>query len=59
VALLTAENMELCVRHGLGCRLPLDIRARTESYGIVTRREGVLSPAANLMVAALRQVAQA
>ena len=59
VALLTAENMELCVRHGLGCRLPLDIRARTESYGIVTRRDGVLSPAANLMVAALRQVAQA
>ena len=59
VALLTAENMELCIRHGLGCRLPLDIRARTESYGIVTRRDGVLSPAANLMVAALRQVAQA
>ncbi|MCZ4315523.1 LysR family transcriptional regulator [Comamonadaceae bacterium G21597-S1] len=59
VALLTAENMELCVRHGLGRRLPLDIRARTESYGIVTRRDGVLSPAANLMAAALRQVAQA
>ena len=59
VALLTAENMELCVRHGLGCRLPLDIRARTESYGIVTRRDSVLSPAANLMVAALRQVARA
>lgn len=57
VALLTAENMDLCVRHGLGHQLPLEIRARTESYGIVTRRDAVLSPAANLMVAALRQVA--
>jgi len=57
VALLTAENMDLCVRHGLGHKLPLEIRARTESYGIVTRRDAVLSPAANLMVTALRQVA--
>lgn len=57
VALLTAENMDLCVRHGLGHRLPLEIRSRTESYGIVTRRDTVLSPAAHLMVAALRQIA--
>ena len=57
VALLTAENMDFCVRHGLGHRLPLELRSRTESYGIVTRRDAVLSPAANLMVAALRQVA--
>ncbi|MEO8543004.1 MAG: LysR family transcriptional regulator [Betaproteobacteria bacterium] len=57
VALLTAENMDLCVRHGLGHRLPLEIRSRTEPYGIVTRRDAVLSPAAHLMVAALRQVA--
>lgn len=56
-ALLTAENMDLCVRHGLGHRLPLEIRSRTESYGIVTRHDAVLSPAANLMMAALRQVA--
>lgn len=54
VALLTAENMEFFVRHGLGHRLPLQLRARTEPYGIVTRRDAVLSPAANLMVAALR-----
>lgn len=58
VALLTAENMEFCIRHGLGRRLPLDIRARTEHYGIVTRRDAVLSPAASLMVGALRAVAQ-
>jgi len=57
VALLTAENMDLCVRHGLAHRLPLEIRSRTESYGIVTRRDTVLSPAAHLMVAALRQIA--
>ncbi len=58
VALLTAENAALCERHGLAHVLPLEIRARTESYGIVTRRDAVLSPAANLMVAALRAVAQ-
>ena len=57
VALLTAENMEFCVRHGLGHQLPLVLRSRTESYGIVTRRGAVMSPAANLMIAALRQVA--
>jgi hypothetical protein len=57
VALLTAENMDLCVRHGLAHRLPLEIRSRTESYGIVTRRDTVLSPAAHLMVAALRKIA--
>lgn len=57
VALLTAENMDLCVRHGLAHRLPLEIRSRTESYGIVTRRDTVLSPAAHLMVAAMRKIA--
>lgn len=59
VALLTAENMDFCVRHGLGHQLPLELRARTEPYGIVTRRDAVLSPAASLMVAALRAAAQA
>ncbi len=59
VALLTAENMDFCIQHGLGHRLALQIRARTESYGIVTRRDAELSPAAHLMVKTLRQVAQA
>lgn len=54
VALLTEENMEFCVRHGLAHRLPLEMQSRTESYGIVTRRDAALSPAASLMVAALR-----
>jgi DNA-binding transcriptional LysR family regulator len=55
VALLNAENMDFCVRHGLAHRLPLEIKARTESYGIVTRRDSTLSPAAALMAAAMRQ----
>jgi hypothetical protein len=57
VALLTAETMDLYARHGLAHRLPLEIRSRTEPYGIVTRRDTVLSPAAHLMVAALRKIA--
>jgi DNA-binding transcriptional LysR family regulator len=57
VALLTAETMDLYARHGLAHRLPLEIRSRTEPYGIVTRRDSVLSPAAHLMVAALRKIA--
>ncbi len=59
VALLTAENMEFAVRHGLGHCLPIRIHSRTESYGVVTRRDAVPSPAANLMIAAMREKALA
>ncbi len=59
IALLTAENMELFQRHGLAHRLPLDIRARTEPYGIVTRRDAPRSAATSLMVDALHRQARA
>lgn len=58
VALLTAETMAFCRRHGLAHALPLAVRARTEPYGIVTRRGSLLSPAAGLLAAALRDVAR-
>lgn len=55
VALLTVENMEFCLRHGLVHRVPVEILSRTESYGIVTRRDGSVAPAAALMIEAMRQ----
>jgi DNA-binding transcriptional LysR family regulator len=59
VALLNAENMDFCMRHGLAHRLPIEIRSLTESYGIVTRRDGALSPATMFMASALRECAAA
>lgn len=57
VALLTAETMAFCVRHRLACPLPLAIRARTEPYGIVTRRHWTPTPAALLLIDALKKTA--
>jgi DNA-binding transcriptional LysR family regulator len=54
VALLNAENMEFCARYGLVHKLQINIKSRTESYGIVTRRDHVLSPIGQLMAAQMR-----
>lgn len=57
VALLSAETMAFCRRHKVACKLPLEIRARTEPYGIVTRRGWALSPVAAMLVEELRLAA--
>jgi hypothetical protein len=36
--------------HGLARPLAIDVRSRTEPYGIVTRRGSALSAAARLMI---------
>lgn len=58
VALLTAETLEFYQRRRMACKLPLQIHSRTEPYGIVTRRDSVLSPVAAMLVEALRTEAQ-
>jgi DNA-binding transcriptional LysR family regulator len=40
----------LLADHGLARLLAIEVRSRTEPYGIVTRRGSVLSPAARLMI---------
>jgi len=57
VALLSAETMEFYRQHKMACKLPLEIRSRTEPYGIVTRRDWTLSPVAAMLVEALRSEA--
>jgi len=55
VALFSAETAAFFHQHGMARRLPLEIRARTEPFGIVSRRGAPMSPVARMMVEELRQ----
>lgn len=57
VALMTEATTELCEQHGIARRLPIKVTARHEGYGIVTRRGAQLSPAAVMLIEALRKTA--
>lgn len=51
VALVSSEVAQFCNRFGMTCVLPLQLKSRSEPYELVTRRGGVLSPAAKLLIA--------
>lgn len=50
VSLMPRDMAALLADHGLARPLAIEVRSRTEPYGIVTRRGSVLSPAARLMI---------
>jgi DNA-binding transcriptional LysR family regulator len=55
VAPLPVELVQPWLHSGLLAALPFDLQLRMEMYGIVTRRRHQLSPAAEAMLAALRE----
>jgi len=55
VAPLPVELVQPWLDSGLLAALPFDLRLRMDMYGIVTRRRHQLSPAAEAMLAALRE----
>ncbi len=55
IALFSAETAAFFAQSGMACMLPLRIQARTEPFGIVTRRGAALPPAGRLMVEELRE----
>lgn len=59
VAPLPVELVQPYLDSGLLAALPVDLMLRMEVYGIVTRRRHQLAPAAEAMLAALREVAGA
>lgn len=50
VALMPRDMSDFLIGHGLAIRLDIDVRSRTEPYGIVTRRGTSLSAAARLLI---------
>jgi DNA-binding transcriptional LysR family regulator len=44
--------------HGLMAILPMDLPCQMEAFGIITRRDRLLSPAAEVMLRAIRATAQ-
>jgi DNA-binding transcriptional LysR family regulator len=59
VAPLSVELVQPWIDSGLLTALPFDLRLRMDIYGIITRRRHQLTPAAEAMLAALREVANA
>jgi DNA-binding transcriptional LysR family regulator len=45
--------------HGLVAMLPIELPCQMEAFGIITRRDRLLSPAAEVMLRAIRATAQA
>ncbi|KAA0182777.1 LysR family transcriptional regulator [Cupriavidus gilardii] len=54
LAVLAADVAEYYARHGMVAILPLDVPCHMDDFGIITRTDRLLSPAATLMVEALR-----
>jgi DNA-binding transcriptional LysR family regulator len=55
VALMPTDVAQFCARFGIAHTLPLELRSRTEPFGIATRRGAVLSPAARMCIKQLKE----
>lgn len=55
VVALPVEVVQAYLRSGQLAVLPLDLGLRMDAYGLITRREHVLSPSAEVMLTALRE----
>jgi DNA-binding transcriptional LysR family regulator len=50
VSLLPSDVAELFVQHKMLCILPVKLKSRSQTFGIVTRKGGVLSPPARQFI---------
>lgn len=57
LAVLPVEAAQHYVSHGMASVIPVELPCRMDCYGIITRRDQLLSPGAALMLAALRETA--
>jgi DNA-binding transcriptional LysR family regulator len=57
IAVLAEDVALYYARHGVTEMLPLPMDCQMDDFGIVTRADGLLSPAANVMIDALRTTA--
>jgi DNA-binding transcriptional LysR family regulator len=56
VASVSADVARFCAEFGMVCILPLQLRARSEPYELVTRRGSMLSPVAQLFIQQLSEL---
>jgi DNA-binding transcriptional LysR family regulator len=54
LAVLAADVARYYAAHGIGAVLPLAMHCKMDNFGIITRTDRVLSPAAKVMMAALK-----
>jgi DNA-binding transcriptional LysR family regulator len=54
VSVLPTDIANLCARHGMLRILPIELRSRSQSFGIVTRKGGALSPPAERFIEMLK-----
>ena len=57
VAMIATEVAQYYVDHGMISILPVTLPCKMDAYGLITRTDRLLSPAAEVMLRALRQTA--
>jgi DNA-binding transcriptional LysR family regulator len=58
LSVLATDVAQYYAEHGLMRILPIDLPCQMEAFGIITRRDRLLSPAAEVMLQAIRAAAQ-
>lgn len=58
LSVLATDVARYYAEHGLMSILPIDVPCQMEAFGIITRRDRLLSPAAEVMLRAIRLAAQ-
>lgn len=58
LSVLSTDVASYYASHDLMCILPIDLPCQMEAFGIITRRDRLLSPAAEVMLRAIRATAQ-
>jgi DNA-binding transcriptional LysR family regulator len=58
LSVLATDVARYYAEHGLVSILPIDLPCQMEAFGIITRRDRLLSPAAEVMLRAIRSTAQ-
>jgi DNA-binding transcriptional LysR family regulator len=59
IAVLASEVAQYYVAHGIAAVLPLPMPCHMDAFGIITRSDRLLSPAAKVMMRALKEVSMA
>ena len=57
IAVVDAEISSYFAEHGLAQRLPIELSCSMDAFGIITRIDRLLSPAANLLLRAIKTTA--
>jgi DNA-binding transcriptional LysR family regulator len=58
VAVVATEVGQYYASHGVGAVLPIDLPCKMDAFGVITRTDRLLSPAAEVMLRFIRQTAQ-